>query len=379
MASAGGRTSPAVSDQLLNEPYRFDFFQAVRLFEALARESAPADRRLAKLPVGGDSPTAREVLRFRALPALSFPASAICDIRPPAAPATPLTGGGAQLSSRAAPARPTEMTVAFFGLTGPSGVLPQHYTALLIERSHPKFKDYSLRDFFDLFNHRAVSLFYRAWNKYRFPVGYERARQTGDEDLFTSCLYCLVGLGTPGLRGRMQVDDEAILYYGGHYAHRPRTANSLERLLADYFDLPVDLEQFSGQWLYLSQSEQSCLPSARHPQGLNMVLGESVIVGERVWDTQSKFRVRLGPVDYAWFSRLMPTGDALGRLGDLVRLYVGSEFDFDVQPVLQAPEVPWCQLSSDPAQGPRLGWNTWVRCEEFERDVEDAVFRVESN
>ncbi len=387
MASQSRRTGPAVTDQLRTEPYRFDFFQAVRLFEALAREAGPQDRRSATLPVGGDGPPGREVLRFRALGALTFPSGSISDVRAPASiPAastvSPVSGEG-PLAPRVpligVRSKPTEMTVAFMGLTGPSGVLPQHYTSLVIERSHSKYKDYSLRDFFDLFNHRAISHFYRAWNKYRFPVGYERAKQTGEEDLFTFCLYCLVGLGTTGLRGRMRVDDEAILYYGGLYAHRPRSANALERLLADFFDLAVDLQQFSGQWLYLSESEQSCFPSVRHPGGLNMTLGESVIVGERVWDTQSKFRVRLGPVNFAWFSRLMPTGDALGQLGDLVRLYVGPEFDFDVQPVLMAPEVPWCELTDDPARGPRLGWNTWVRNDEFAKDVEDAVFRVESN
>jgi type VI secretion system protein ImpH len=389
MASQSGRTSPAVSEQLRAEPYRFDFFQAVRLFESLARETSPNDRRAATLPVGGDGPPGREALRFRAVPALTFPAGEISEVRspallapPPPATATPSSRESAREPLPARPdgrSKPTEMTVAFMGLTGPSGVLPMHYTSLVIERSHTKHKDYSLRDFLDLFNHRAVSLFYRAWDKYRFPVGYERAKQSNSEDLFTFCLYCLVGLGTAGLRGRMRVDDEAILYYGGHYAHRPRSANSLERLLADYFDLPVTLEQFSGQWLYLSESEQSCFPSARHPGGLNMTLGESVIVGERVWDTQSKFRVRLGPVGYAWFARLMPSGDALGQLGDLVRLYVGPEFDFDVQPVLLAREVPWCELTDDPARGPRLGWNTWVRNGDFAEDVRDAVFQVESN
>ena len=381
MASQSRRTSPALSDQLLNEPYRFDFFQAVRLFEALARETAPEDRRATMQPVGGDALPSREVLRFRAMPGLTFPAGPISEVRRPAPPLASPTDPGAIAPSRSRPAaaKPIEMTVAFMGLTGPSGVLPQHYTSLVIERCHAKYRDYSLRDFLDLFNHRAISHFYRAWDKYRFPVGYGRGRQTGEEDLVTWCLYCLVGLGTPGLRGRMHVSDEAILYYGGHYAHHPRNANSLERLLADYFELSVDIEQFSGQWLYLSESEQSCFPSARHPEGLNMTLGESVIVGERVWDTQSKFRVRLGPVDYAWFLRLMPTGEALARLSDLVRLYVGKEFDFDVQPVLLAHEVPECQLTPDVSQGPRLGWNTWVRSEEFEHDVEDAVFRVESN
>ena len=104
------------------------------------------------------------------------------------------------------------------GLTGPSGVLPEHYTRLLIERL--RAKDYTLRDFLDLFNHRVISLFYRAWEKYRFQFVYEQVKlgAVGDEteDFFTKCLYCLVGMGTGGLRGRQKIDDETFLYYGGH-------------------------------------------------------------------------------------------------------------------------------------------------------------------
>jgi type VI secretion system protein ImpH len=103
-------------------------------------------------------------------------------------------------------------------------------------------------------------------------------------------------------------------------------------------------------------------------------LGEDVIVGEQVWDVQSKFRFRLGPLNYRQFMRFMPTGDKLRQLGDLARLYVGMEFDFDVQLVLLGAEVPECVLSCDDGEGFALGWNTWVRSEEFDHDADDAVF-----
>lgn len=365
MAAADWREDPGLSGQLFREPYGFDFFQAVRLLERIRAARARDDPRGQRYPVGRDRPADQEVVRFRALPSLAFPASAVSQLREPGRDSVP----EGELP-------PPEMVVAFLGLIGAQGVLPYHYTALLLRRL--RHKDYALRDFLDLFNHRLISLFYRAWEKYRLPFAYERHRLDPagqlEEDLATRALYCLVGLGTGGLRGRLEIDDEAFLFYGGHFAHYPRSASALEGLLEDYFELPVRVQQLQGQWLCLEPGDQARLPCPAHPRGRNNRLGVDLVVGERVWDVQSKFRLRLGPLRYAAFCRLMPNGDALRPLCQLTRSYVGPELDFDVQPVLEAQEVPWCRLGADGADRPYLGWNTWVRCQAFTRVVEDAVF-----
>lgn len=366
MASAGGRKGPAVIDVLLAEAYRFDFFQAVHLLQRYADERAQAEPPARLHPVGHDRHPAREAIRFRALPSLSFPPSPIArvDAAPDGQPAEDQ------------PPKPPSMMVSFMGLTGPAGVLPRHYTRLLLERIREK--DHTAQDFFDLFNHRAISLFYRTWEKYRFPIGYERsqANESG-EDLFTNCLYSIVGLGLPELRDRFDFDDEVTLYYAGLFAHDGRNAVSLERMLEDYFELPVRLEQFQGQWLYLSEDDRSQMPSARDPDGKNNQMGLNLVMGERVWDVQCKVRIRMGPLRYEQFRRFTPTGDSLRRLLEMARFYCGPEFDFDVQPVLRAADVPWFQFGADPDQGPRLGWNTWIRSRPFARDVDDAVFFLE--
>ena len=362
MAAARRRDRTPVACRLLAEPSRFDFFQAVRLLEWLARQEARMGARPAGYAVGEDHAPQHEAVRFRAIPALGFPAGPIAALAPP--PAEP-----------EGPPRPVEMSVAALGLTGPSGALPAHYTALMIERI--RAKDFTLRDFLDLFHHRIASLFYRAWEKYRFPIAYEGVERTGqpEEDRFTQALYALVGLGTPGLRGRLSVDDEAVLFFGGYYAHWPRNAQSLERLLADYFEVPVEVRQFHGAWLYLAEEDQSCLPGKGH-SGRNHCLGRTLLAGSRVWDVENRFRIRLGPLGYAEFCRFLPSGDALRRLAELTRLYVGPQFDFDVQLVLRAEEVPWCRLG-DRADPPRLGWTTWVRARAFSHDVDDPVFTLE--
>ena len=370
MAGPSGREGAPLSDQLFEQAYHFDFFQAVRLLEALAREEGAENPREALQPVGGDNLPHREVVRFRALPSLSFPSGSISQIREKAPSFEP--------DNDRSPLR--EMTVAFMGLTGPSGVLPQHYSSLVIERCHVTHKDYTLRDFFDVFNHRSISLFFRAWEKYRFEFTYERFRhdpQSTGDDLFTFCLYSLVGLGTSGLRDRMTVQDDAVLYYGGHFAHGPRSAVSLELLLADYFGLQAEVEQFFGRWLYLTEDVQSAMPGKAHPEGLNCELGKSVIIGKKVWEVQSKFRIKLGPLSYAEFLRFIPAGDALRPLWDLVRLYVGLEFTFDVQAILKAAEVPRCQIGRTTGVGSHLGWNTWLKSAPTPHDVGDAVFRLQ--
>lgn len=367
MARARRGKGPAVADRLLRESYRFDFFQAVRLLERWYQRRAAREPGARRHAVGHDRPPAREIVRFHALPSLSFPAGSIRDLQ------RPETGGppDEQLDP------PLGMVVACFGLTGPSGVLPPHYTRRILERVREK--DFALRDFLDLFNHRAISLYYRAWEKYRFPVAYERHRlnvASQEDDLFTQALYAVVGLGTYKTRRRLSIDDEAVLFYGGLFAHDGRCAQSLERLLCDYFNLSIEVRQFQGQWLYLGAQDRSSLPSNEHPQGLNNRLGVDLVVGDRVWDVQGKFRLRIGPLSYKQFQRFTPTGDDLRTITEMTRLYVGPEFEFDVQPVLKAAEVPWCQLSADQTDGPRLGWNTWIHAREFDHDADDAVFTL---
>lgn len=363
MAATNWRDDSGLNRELFRVPYRFAFFQAVRLLEHRWRERAQRAGAIRHQPVGHDD-LRLEVVRFRAHPSLSFPSAAISQLREPGdAPATELETTHA------------EMFVSFFGLTGPSGVLPRHYTELLLARIRDK--DFALRDFLDLFNHRLISLFYRAWEKYRLPLGYERSQlddPAREPDLATRSLYCLVGMGTAGLRGRLQFDDELLLYLSGHFAHYPRSAAALECLLWDYLEMPVRVEQLHGQWLSLDRADQTRMPNRLDPAGRNNNLGVSAIVGERVWEIQSKFRLRIGPLTRAQFRALIPDGTTFRPLSQLTRLYVGPEFDFDVQPVLLGAEVPWARLADDPADRPRLGWNTWVRTQPFDRLVDDATF-----
>lgn len=340
--------------RLSEEPFVFDFFQAVRLLEAMW-----ADR----TPVGRQGPPEAEVVRFAAHPSVVFPPAALERF------ALPADGN------------PSRLVVNFFGLTGPNGVLPPVYTQWVAaqERKAGDPEARAFGDWLDLFTHRLLSLFYRAWAKYRLPVAFEAAGRTGRRDPITAAALSLIGLGTPGLADRLGaddpaagVDDIALLRYANHFSGATRPADGLARLLADYFAIPVEVESFRGRWLAVDEANQTRLGR----RGANERVGESVVVGRRVWDVASGIRVVVGPLDGPAFTGWLPGSPRLTVLAKLVRLYTRDELDFDVQLVLAPGAVPPLRLvRRGAADGRRLGWDTWVTRHPPDRSVGDVVLR----
>jgi type VI secretion system protein ImpH len=231
-----------------------------------------------------------------------------------------------------------------------------------------------MAEFFDLFNHRLLSLFYRAWEKHHFPVRYQLAAARTQTDDLTAYLFDVIGLGTAGLRGRMTVPDHALLRYAGLFAQRPRCVASLRAILHDYFGVPVEIQEFIGAWHRLKPENKADLESA----GLNNCLGLGAIAGDMIWDPQGRFRVQLGPLKLDEFAAFLPGQEATTKLHDLVRFFVGPVLDFEVQLILQADEevdeVPWPILGGDSEVAPRLGWSAWLKTEPFVQHALDALF-----
>jgi type VI secretion system protein ImpH len=368
--------------RLWAQPQSFEFFAALRVF-ALAGMWPPG---------GASGPTGS--LRFRVPPTLAFPPSDLCDLAP----------------ARDGPAQ-AELTVAFLGLIGPSGVLPHHYTALAHERLRKG--DRALCDFLDIFHQRLITLFAAAGEKYRFDRTYAHAEQVAarcraqgpqvwrsflstlrpEVDRFSQILLDLCGLGTPLLRlkdsvraapvRRTEVSDEVVRLFSGGLAQRHRNAGTLAQMITALLGLRVRIVPLVGQWITLPPEYQTCLGSAAAGLGGGLAtgpapprLGQSTVVGSRIRELQGRFRIQLGPLKLESFLRLLPVGDQFRWLAHLVRLYVGPALDFEFQPVLEGSEVPWCQLGATGPAAPRLGWNTWIRCRPFDRPVDDAVFLV---
>jgi type VI secretion system protein ImpH len=342
-------------------PHRFDFFQAIRLLEWANHETAEHEPRRRRYPVGYDRPAEKEIVYFRAIPSLQFPATQISRW------VWRTLADGREL--------PPEMIITFMGLTGPSGVLPAHYTRELLNRIHTK--DYVLRDFLDLFNHRTVSFYYRAWEKYRVYIGYEKARRERQkEDPFSQVLRSLAGIGSANATKKWHINDDHLLFYAGLLHHRSRNVTSLAAMLSDYFEVPIRIKQLISEKMALSLEQQTRLPHANEPQGNHCQLSKTALLGSHITQSQHRFRVVVGPLNYTQFKRFLLEGRTRLALRDMVRLYVGSQFSFDVQLVLQKQEQAICRLytPSDPEPS-HLSWDIWLG-RRAEQNLDDLILRL---
>lgn len=360
MEASRGRPDADLSRRLAEEPGAFEFFQAVRLLENAATRDAPP-----RAPVGHDHPPAEESIRFHASPALAFPAAPIQALERFAASSEDLPS-----------ASPWHMHVTFLGLVGAAGVLPAHYSELVHERARKR--DTAFRDFLDLFHHRAISFFYRAWCKYRFPIAWERERARGNADAFTWIVECLAGRGTPGLQRRQALRDETAVYFAGHLAHRPRNAAALESMLADFLGVDVRVDQFVGRWLTVPEEERTRLCATGGARALsNNVLGAGVLVGERVWDVGSKIRIHLGPLTADQFERLEPGSSGVQRLRDLVFAYLDLGTDAELSVELAPGCAPALRVDSRDDRTARLGCDAWLSAHPAKASPSPAVISLD--
>jgi type VI secretion system protein ImpH len=320
---------------LRREPTSFGFFQAVQLIEAIRREHAGVGRHVD--PV-------EEAVRFGVNPSIAFPPSEIHSLAFPAEGAA-------------------RMSVNFMGLTGPQSVLPWHYSLLVAERV--RARDTALASFLDLFHHRILSLFYRAWARHRLAMAYVQ-----EEDTLRVHLLDLVGLGSQGGRDRGDEMAERLAFHVGLVAPNSRSAVALEQLITDIFGVRAEVEQFVGGWYPLSAEDQCAVGEEL---GASTQLGLGAVVGDEVWDEQMRVRIRLGPLTRAEFGQFLPTGSAYALLGRVVRFFAQDQFEFEMRLVLAKDEVDGCVLG---AEDQPLGWATWIRTTELAHDAEETLLSL---
>ena len=333
MASSDRKTSRGLEfrQALEREPYRFDFYRAMRSLEC----AHPDKPRFGQSRRASDDP-----VRLGQKASLAFAPSALSSF---------------SLGDEENPAR---LAVSFFGLLGPNGPLPVHLTEYALGRIRD-FDDETFVRFLDIFHHRMLTLFYRAWACAQPTVQLDRP----ETDKFSVYLGSLLGIGMPSLRDRDAMPDLAKLFYAGHMACSTRHPGGLQAILSDFFDLPVEITEFIGQWM--------ALPGDCHfhlgDSPATGTLGETTTLGSHVWDAQQRFRISIGPIDWQDYQRFLPGAKSLDRLIAIVRNYVGDELEWEVNLILKREETPSMRLG----EGEQLGLSNWLDVAGLKQDPRD--------
>lgn len=334
----GWRADPRLTElvrTLAAEPYQHGFYDTLRLIQCICD---------AKPRLGDSIGVRQDPVRLGQEASLRFAPSALAGCLP------------------AKDARPPRVMLSGFGLLGPNGPMPLHFTQYVLDRTlHAK--DHTLARFLDIFHHRAASLFFKAWAINEPTVEHDRP----NNDRFAFYLSSLIGLAGEHMRGRDALPDNAKLHYAGRQINHTRDAEGLEAIVGDYFRTPCRLEQFVGQWLELPSDARSRLGESPETG----TLGVSTIVGSSVWDVQQRFRLVLGPMGLKTYLRFLPGGGGFERLEAWVRTYAGFEYSWDAQLILRKEEVPGSTLGG----GSRLGWTSWVKSGPTPRDSDSLVLR----
>jgi len=345
MATEGRSETAPVGTRELEEALRtdatsFDFFQAVRLLRLLNPE---------KEEVGGFAIPGEEASRFSTNPSLSFPPGEVQELT---------------WEPRGQP----KLEVNFFGLVGNQGVLPLQYSRMVqaMDREGPN----PLRDFLDIFQHRLLSLFYRAMEKGRFYTLFER----GKEDPVSTRLLELLGLRNNHLQGLLEVPDNHLHFYAGLLGLKQRNAAALRRILEDYLEVPAEIEQFVGGWYSLSEESQVRLDDESDASSPS--LGEQTVVGDEFWDPQARVRIKIGPLRRTRYEDFLPGRKGHRALKALTTFFSEGQFDFEVQLILAKEDVPPVRLGADDDGATPLGWSTWIRTRPFERDADETTFTL---
>jgi type VI secretion system protein ImpH len=303
---------------LLKEGYRFSFFQAVRLLQLGVAGS---------VPVGHQGPISREVVRFTPVLDLAFASSDVAKV-------------SARPGSDGLPRYDVETT--FLSIYGAVSPLPTYFTEELLGQEEESLQ----KEFLDLFHHRAISLFYRVWEKYRYT-----SRFSADgSDYFSSRFRMLLGIDR--LPEGHHVGAVRLLGLAGLITQVPRSAASLCNLVSDYFEgVPVQVESFVGRWLPIPEDQHNRLAIS------NTRLGKDLSLGDRVYDRSATFRVSMGPLPLEEYMAFLPCGDKMPELRELTDLMNGDGLDYEVELRLKEDEVPPLQLCGPTA---RLGWSSWL-------------------
>ncbi|MEM7351087.1 MAG: type VI secretion system baseplate subunit TssG [Acidobacteriota bacterium] len=343
MSAEDRQAASRLKESIKSEAYRFDFFQLVYLLEHWRRGANPETSGTKAPPaIGREGPMAAETLRLRPDRGLGFSPADVRWAGP--LPAKEDESGALRRFDR--DGEIYQIIVNFMGLYGFTTPTPIYFTELI---NSPDFDSGPLTELLDLFNHRLLSFYYRAWQKYRYPYRYE----PGARDEVSEHILSFVGLRERKVQEQTELPVPRLIRYIGLMAPRPRPLINLRLILADYFRLPqIRIKPWVLRWTPIAKEQCNAIG------GRNCSLGEDLTVGAEIPDRSGKFRVRIGPLSFVQFKSFLPDGEKFRQLSALVHLWAGNRFDFDFEFVIRRQDIPPAKMQG--ADGARLGWTGWI-------------------
>jgi type VI secretion system protein ImpH len=334
--------------------------QAARTVEELAlREGRPGE-------IGHDVVPAEEPLRFAASDRMHLVATDLARV------------DVAEDGTRGAPVR---LTANVLGLAGATPALPAPYSELQLSRR--RARDFSFADFLNIFDHRALSFFYRITRKYRWPLLAERGRRTGGDPV-QHFLTALGGLSVQGLRERLDLPDAALVTLTAHLADNRRSARSVETILRTATGLPLRVIEACPVWMSVPESEQTRIGArgqyaqlGNDPADGGPGLGDAAMIGASVLDVQHHYTVEIGPLRYPQLHGFCARPDQRRMLSQLCILAAGLEQRPSLRLLIPVDEIPPLQLG-DADVAALLGWTTWLGRPEGEGGIAaDCVIPID--
>ena len=303
-----------------------DLFHLLRWLDALSGQSAT---------LGRASHPRDEPVRLGQLPSLRFAPGMVASVASP-----PIVAG------------PPRVTVHGFGLFGPNGPLPLHLTEYAHEREQ-SFGDTSLAAFANLFHHRLIGLFYRAWADAQAVVDHDRPGPARIDAYVASLSGHTHHGGLDAQDSAAQaLPPHALYFHAGHWARQTRDPAGLAHMLSGDFGVAARIEEYVVHWVRIDGAARTTLnATVAHAR-----LGAGAVLGRAVRDAQSRFRIVLGPMHYDRYRAFLPDGKYARRLVQWVRRYVGAEFAWDARLELEPDEIPRQTLGGQH----RLGLSAWL-------------------
>ncbi|MBE0441220.1 type VI secretion system baseplate subunit TssG [Psychrobacter sp. FME13] len=248
-----------------------------------------------------------------------------------------------------------QIAINEIGLLGANSPLPSHLIEFIFQRKH-QYGDEAWASFVNMLQHRILTMFYRSWMNAQSVLSLENKRT----DKFSRYIASLAGFAVLAEeQSEQQVEHFSKLYFAGYSLQRNRSADNFQSLLSQYFSLPIRIEENIGQWFKLPKDEQTRLGASG-----DYTLGDGLIVGSRIYDVQTNFRIVIGPLSLDQYESFFEENFNAKRLIEWVRFYVGEEYDWDVELVLAKPEIPKLVLG----EHNKLGLTTWLGATHNDQD-----------